>query len=735
MGSLTVNISSELIEAQAQDADVAKFFWTDGLGSDRPLPTLMYETELDAFGDGTSAAAIAAERNPTSITTTGVLWGNKQDGLKLTSEINSVSTLDQLITQIDEGMITGSFQSFEIFDAGNTIFSLTGNLNQWRIETGQVAFQLSGRLPTSLSELSEFAGKFQKIEDFLNVEETWSYGPENSYTYSKKTPLNLSESERIELVNYFKKYDIEALSILDSDVKRAEISVNSDTIIIEVDSAKMELGGVFPEGSLGDVLEILKRFQDSEIYANETLDFNDFDDLSVDTFSLVSDGSEKLAILEGDISTKTNIISTYKINGSSLNDDVEFNGASRIEDVLKLSFDLGDGDDSLTLFGEELIARQATQDRSLGYEALKLIPEDWGGPEQPSPQEVLGGAGQDILIIKDIPESSWSHKYFSDAININFGTGVIKGKKILQDATIDTFNVSFESIEKASIESQGRLTVLGSEAAEQVTLTHIPTNFLFKGGAGDDTLTLSPPNSSISGIETYGEYHFAQNASSLSQTGTNEKVALQDYQKIPFIVDGGAGSDAVELGGGNDAFFLHDSYSAFNGSVSLALDSFGKYSAQRLNHVERINANDGDDLIDLTSPDYSLENQTITIQGGAGNDIIWGSNGNEFINAGDGNDVIFGGAGNNILTGGLGADEFQFSITSLQDKIKDFNASEGDTLSFFNSNDGQFKLESAEFSVGELSLSYGSKENDLLVIEFDNAGLTSEDVLSAITIM
>jgi len=123
MGSLSVNISSELIEAQAQDADVAKFFWADGLGSDRPLPTLMYEAELDAFGDGTSAAAIAAERNPTSITTTGVLWGNEQDGLKLTSEINSVSTLDQLITQIDEGMITGSFQSFDIFDAGNTVLA------------------------------------------------------------------------------------------------------------------------------------------------------------------------------------------------------------------------------------------------------------------------------------------------------------------------------------------------------------------------------------------------------------------------------------------------------------------------------------------------------------------------------------------------------------------------------------------------------------------------------------
>ena len=45
------------------------------------------------------------------------------------------------------------------------------------------------------------------------------------------------------------------------------------------------------------------------------------------------------------------------------------------------------------------------------------------------------------------------------------------------------------------------------------------------------------------------------------------------------------------------------------------------------------------------------------------------------------------------------------------------------------------ELDAGEFSGGELSLSYGSNANDLLVIQFDNAGLTSEDVLSAITIM
>ena len=52
--------------------------------------------------------------------------------------------------------------------------------------------------------------------------------------------------------------------------------------------------------------------------------------------------------------------------------------------------------------------------------------------------------------------------------------------------------------------------------------------------------------------------------------------------------------------------------------------------------------------------------------------------------------MLFGGAGINILTGGTGADEFQFSATSNNDHVTDFDLSQGDTLKFFNTGGADF---------------------------------------------
>ena len=57
---------------------------------------------------------------------------------------------------------------------------------------------------------------------------------------------------------------------------------------------------------------------------------------------------------------------------------------------------------------------------------------------------------------------------------------------------------------------------------------------------------------------------------------------------------------------------------------------------------------------------------------------------------GDGNDQLFGGAGTNILTGGLGADEFQFTRTSQDTFVTDFDVSQGDTLRFYNTGGAEF---------------------------------------------
>jgi Ca2+-binding RTX toxin-like protein len=96
-----------------------------------------------------------------------------------------------------------------------------------------------------------------------------------------------------------------------------------------------------------------------------------------------------------------------------------------------------------------------------------------------------------------------------------------------------------------------------------------------------------------------------------------------------------------------------------------------------------------------------------TLNGGNGNDGLWGFDGNDAINGdagddyvegSDGNDVILGGADNDTLLGqggadtigggtgfdflfgGAGADTFIFRKGDAADWVLDFNAAEGDKL-------------------------------------------------------
>ena len=148
-------------------------------------------------------------------------------------------------------------------------------------------------------------------------------------------------------------------------------------------------------------------------------------------------------------------------------------------------------------------------------------------------------------------------------------------------------------------------------------------------------------------------------------------------------LNGGANTDTVNLTSGDDAFFLHDSFSRFGTDIETTIDTLGNQSTQRLVSVEVIEAGDGNDLIDLTSPIYSMASTPVTVNAGNGNDIIWAADGADIINAGTGDDVIFGGSGNDRLTGGDGADSFEFTVSAGSDVIVDYSQDDGDTLVFY----------------------------------------------------
>ena len=189
-------------------------------------------------------------------------------------------------------------------------------------------------------------------------------------------------------------------------------------------------------------------------------------------------------------------------------------------------------------------------------------------------------------------------------------------------------------------------------------------------GAGADVVSLVPD-----GVWSYGSY--AKNVGSTNLVGTENLISIKGCTQFSDVVDGGADIDELDLTESNDAFFLHDSYSALHSTLSTMADN----TTARLIDLETISAGDGDDLIDLTSENFSLASIDMTLNGEAGDDILWAAQGDDILNGGTGNDILNGSSGNDTLTGGAGSDTFEFTATSGNDTITDFTSE--DILKFY----------------------------------------------------
>lgn len=247
---------------------------------------------------------------------------------------------------------------------------------------------------------------------------------------------------------------------------------------------------------------------------------------------------------------------------------------------------------------------------------------------------------------------------------------------------------------------------------------------LIETGAGEDHILLE-------GNGLYGSGFVAHNVSSEHQVGTDVRLSLTGRTQHDEVINGGAESDTLQLGAGNDAFFLHDAFSNFHSDVALAQDSMGRQGAARLIGIEEILGGEGHDIIDLTSPDYTPDVAVMTVKGENGDDVLWGSHGTTRLFGDAGEDVLFGGAGVSEMTGGVGADTFEFTRTSTQSTVTDFDPTEGDRLKFYNTGGAQFDT-GLELTGDSLTIGFGGGD---LTITLSNTTLTVEQIANAIDIV
>ncbi|NBZ87700.1 beta strand repeat-containing protein [Stagnihabitans tardus] len=129
------------------------------------------------------------------------------------------------------------------------------------------------------------------------------------------------------------------------------------------------------------------------------------------------------------------------------------------------------------------------------------------------------------------------------------------------------------------------------------------------------------------------------------------------------ILYGGSGDDTLQGGAGEDFLFGQSgndlvTYAASLAAITLDLTipglSTGDAAGDVLQSIERLQLTAFDDIL---RGSLMAEN----VQGGAGNDLMFGEGGNDLLMGNSGNDTLCGGAGTDTLDGGAGIDTASFA--------------------------------------------------------------------------
>src|SRR5262245_36479957 len=284
------------------------------------------------------------------------------------------------------------------------------------------------------------------------------------------------------------------------------------------------------------------------------------------------------------------------------------------------------------------------------------------------------------------------------AVTASFSAGVLT---VIGDNLNNTITVSRDAAGKllvnggavlvkggtSTVANTAQIQVFGQGGNDTISLNEangaLPKANLF-GGAGSDTLTGGSGNDLLFG-QAGNDTLLGKGGNDFLFGGTeNDTLTGGDADDQVFgesgndrmiwnpgddtdLNEGGAGSDTVEVNGGNGAeIFTTTANGARVRFDRLDPAPFSIDIGTSENLV--LNANGGNDSFSATGNLAALIQ--ITVDGGTGNDTLLGSNGIDLLRGGDGDDFIDGQQGNDVAFLGAGNDTFQWDPGDGSDVVE-----------------------------------------------------------------
>ncbi len=309
---------------------------------------------------------------------------------------------------------------------------------------------------------------------------------------------------------------------------------------------------------------------------------------------------------------------------------------------------------------------------------------------------LLGGDDDDVLMgnggIDALDGGLGENVLLQDGVNITSGIVSVFGDNndntltISRDAAGNIFSNGV-AIPGATVANTFLIRIFGKGGNDVISLNEsngaLPAAMLF-GGSGNDTLTGGSGadllfggigNDTLlgkGGIDLL--FGGAGDDSLTGGTGDDQDFGEAGIDRFIWnpgegndINEGGSGGDTVEVNGGNGA-------EVFTTTVNGTRVRFDRTSPAPffldINACEFLvlNCNGGNDQFSASGNLAPLIQ--ITVDGGAGDDILAGSNGADVLIGGDDNDTISGGQGNDMLIGGNGDDTIVWNPGDGSDTIE-----------------------------------------------------------------